>query len=403
MTEAVTINFNASHAQARRASAEGRHLTARTGMHEVWWSMVQSLLAQRERRNMLPWLTPEKSEELFEAWFRGETAELQAVWHMLERYDETLHIVLRARLGAIEDMNWSVTVDADAVGADAARQQLADAQKDYLNAVLGNVENLRQALRHLAMADFRGVAAVEVTGSEAHMRWEVIEPWLLCHPVANGPWMYNANADPHPYAPEYLDAESVILREAEPINLPAMFLIVAKRHGIMAWDAFLDKFGIPSVFLETPPNTTEEQASAYDDLMLALIGEGSGTIPAGAKFHTVETNKDSTDAFERRAKACDQGIIILGTGGLLTITTEAGSGTLAGNAHADSFARLCAATARDISEAVNYQFCRRKLAEKFPGQPILVAFELAPEKEDDRAAQAQMLATLAGAGFKPSA
>ena len=403
MTEAVTINFNASHAQARRASAEGRHLTARTGMHEAWWSMVQSLLAQRERRNMLPWLTPEKSEELFEAWFRGETAELQAVWHMLERYDETLHIVLRARLGAIEDMNWSVTVDASAVGDNAARQQLADAQKDYLNAVLGNVENLRQALRHLAMADFRGVAAVEVTGSEAHMRWEVIEPWLLCHPVANGPWMYNANADPHPYAPEHLDAESVILREAEPINLTAMFLIVAKRHGILAWDAFLDKFGIPSVFLETPPNTTEEQAAAYDALMLDLIGEGSGTIPAGAKFHTVETNKDSTDAFERRAKACDQGIIILGTGGLLTITTEAGSGTLAGNAHADSFARLCAATARDISEAVNYQFCRRRLAEKFPGQPILVAFELAPEKEDDRAAQAQMLATLAGAGFKPSA
>ena len=38
-----------------------------------------------------------------------------------------------------------------------------------------------------------------------------------------------------------------------------------------------------------------------------------------------------------------------------------------------------------------------------PDSPQLAAFSLSPEKEDDRAAQAQIIATLSSAGFRPSA
>ena len=268
---------------------------------------------------------------------------------------------------------------------------------------LSDVENLTEAISALGKADFTGVAALEITGDMKRMRWEVINPWHLCRPSIHAPWMYNANADPVPIAPEMLEAESVILREALPMHLPAMFLIVAKRHGVQAWDAFLDKFGIPAAFFETPPGATEEEAMEFDATVQKLIGEGSGTIPSGAKLHTFETARDNTQTFEARARWCDDALLQLILGGKLTMTTEAGSGTLAGNAHQESFERLCAATARSISECINRQFCRRILREAFPDQPQLALFDLSAQKQEDLSARAQLIATLSSAGFRPSA
>ncbi len=79
------------------------------------------------------------------------------------------------------------------------------------------------------------------------------------------------------------------------------------------------------------------------------------------------------------------------------------SGTLAGNAHSESFSRLCAASARSISAAINRQFLRPALEEAYPHAPILVRFELAPEPVDDRLQLAQLLGAVNSAGFRPSA
>ncbi len=325
------------------------------------------------------------------------------------------------------------------------------------------IERLRvylrpEALTHLGMADFRGVAALEIVGdlrstiydlrfanngeptlageSEAQatataralgaaipqpeaaersnrqstivnrkssMRWEVIEPWNLCRPVRRGPWYYNAEATSTPTRPEELDPAAVIIREAQPIDLPAMFLICAKYLSVHAWDAFLEVFGIPNIFLEMPPATPQDKALEFDAIVQRLIGEGRGTVPSGAKFHTVETSKDNTQSFEARAKWCNEAIIQLATGGLLTVTAQSGSGTLAGNAHSDSFSRLCAASARSISAAINRQFLRPALQAAFPHSPMLVRFELAPEPVDDRLQLAQLLGAVNAAGFRPSA
>lgn len=156
---------------------------------------------------------------------------------------------------------------------------------------------------------------------------------------------------------------------------PAMFLICAKYLSVHAWDAFLEVFGIPNIFLEMPPATPEEKALEFDAVVQRLIGEGRGTIPNGAKFHTVETSKDNT---------------------------QSGSGTLAGNAHRDSFSRLCAAAARSISAAINRQFLRPALEAAFPGQPVLVKFELAPKPVDDRKQVADLLSALNSAGWMPN-
>lgn len=385
---------------AQRFGHAARHLFARTGEKVNVTGLMLDILAQREQRNELPWLTPQRAVELYEAWRRGELADVQRVWEQLEETDDTLMTVLDKRQRALADMPWAILTDAEAIGDDAERARKAELQQAYLQTVFNAVENLEEALVHLGMADFRGVAALEITGNMQRMRWEVIEPWCLARPVRRGPWLYNAKADVTYSTLEALDAERVIVREARPIDLACMFLIVDKMHAIHGWDAFLDVYGNPSIFLELPPATGEQMAKVYDALAKRIIGDGRGTVPSGSKFQTVETRQNNCDSFEKRAKWCQDAIITVATGGLLTITTESGSGTLAGNAHADSFENLVAGSAASISSAINRQFTRRLLAAAFPDDPPLAYFSLAPEPADERMQLAQLLATLKTAGWQ---
>lgn len=385
---------------AQRFSYAARHLFARTGRQVNVAGLALDILTQREQRNELPWLTPQRAVELYEAWRRGELADVQRVWEQLEETDDTLMTVLDKRQRALEDMPWAILTDAEAIGDDAERARKAELQQAYLQTVFNAVENLEEALVHLGMADFRGVAALEITGNMQRMRWEVIEPWCLARPVRRGPWMYNAKADVTFSALEEMDKERIIVREARPIDLACMFLIVDKMHAIHGWDAFLDVYGNPSIFLELPPATGEQMAKVYDALAKRIIGDGRGTVPSGSKFQTVETRQNNCDSFEKRAKWCADAIITVATGGLLTVTAESGSGTLAGSAHTDSFENLVAGSAASISATINRQFTRRLLAAAFPDDPPLAYFSLAPEPADERMQLAQLLATLKTAGWQ---
>lgn len=309
------------------------------------------------------------------------------------------HLHIAARIGGIEDLPPRIEADADAIAADPALKPLADAQAAHLRARLAAVANLQEAIAHLAMSDFRGVAALEVCGSPTLQRWEVIEPWCLIRPARRGPWLYNPTATPGAVNGEALDPARVIITEARAIDLPCMFLLCAKYHSTSGWDAFLDVFGNPSLFLELPPQTTPQMAQEYDAIVRQIIGEGRGTIPSGSKFQTVETGQNSADSFAARAEWCKKAIITLALGGTLTMMSESGTGTLAGSAHSDSLSRLITATARRISRAVDTQWAAPILRTAFPGKPILAHFTLRAEEERDTAAAASLLATLAGAGY----
>ena len=64
---------------------------------------------------------------------------------------------------------------------------------------------------------------------------------------------------------------------------------------------------------------------------------------------------------------------------------QSGSGTLAGNAHADSFEELVSGTAAAISNVVNVQWARPLLQKAFPGQRIYAYFTMAADLPEDTA------------------
>jgi phage gp29-like protein len=65
-----------------------------------------------------------------------------------------------------------------------------------------------------------------------------------------------------------------------------------------------------------------------------------------------------------------------GKGGLLTMLTEAGSGTLAGSAHSEAFRQVAQADAVLVAEALRRDFDAPLLAAAFPGWPIEAGLEI---------------------------
>lgn len=355
------------------------------------------LLRAKRTQNPLSGLNPAKVRRLYELYREGKYADVQLAWDALEEYDDMLGTVLERRQSALGEMEWDVLIDARAVGEDAAMQELAEAQQDFITRRLRGVENLSDAIKWLGMANFRRYSALEVFSMGSGERWLPIHHWLLCRPALEGAWCYNEAAETSCTRVEPIDMSAVILREvARPIDLVAMFLISAKEAAIDGWDSFLEVFGNPALFFKMPPGTSDERRDEYASIIKEISSDGAGVYPDGGEIHTVETSAANADAFSSRAEWCDKALVRRATGGLLTVLAESGSGTLAGSAHMEAFRQIAANDAISIAECINRQYVRRRLAAQFPGEPVLVYFTLTQPVINDRAATVNMLCQLAG-------
>ena len=383
-----------------------QHKDRRIRGRELHVMSGRDLAAQKRMKNPLTELTPKVVRNLYETYRKGFMADIQLNWDAIEEYDETLGTVVDRRQSALGEMDWDVRIDQRLVGDNAALQELAEQQRVYMTARFNRVGNLMEAVKWLGMANFRRATFVQVfeqPGVDEEV-WRRVPPWCISHPDHEGPWVYDEAAATYPHKADEVLMEHVIFREVErPIDLPCLALVVAKNMGITNWDGFLDTFGIPAVMVKMPPDTTDERREEFMDIAREIIGDGRGVFPDGTEINTIEATQNFANSFTERVDWCDKAMVRRATGGMLTVLAESGSGTLAGSAHMEAFRQLAANDAASVAECINRQYTRRVLAAVFPGQPALVRFDLIPPVTDDRAAQAQILATLAGAGFKPSA
>ncbi|MDD5707841.1 MAG: hypothetical protein PHR35_18130, partial [Kiritimatiellae bacterium] len=115
------------------------------------------------------------------------------------------------------------------------------------------------------------------------------------------------------------------------------------------WDCFLNVFGVPSTFIVGPPNVPSTKEAEYVAIANQLIADGRGYLPNGADLKYVNGG-GGKPPFKERLDYIDKQIILVGTGGLLTMLAETGSGTLAGGAHAETFRQVARGDAAAISE-----------------------------------------------------
>lgn len=350
--------------------------------------LVRSANRWREQYNPLRGLTLARAVALLELEDRGEMADLQWLYRAVERADADLLALVQRRAAALLEMDWNVQVvarDKRASGFDLA---LATDQAAALRAAYEGVDNIYEAVAHLALATFRGYAHCElwrgadggITHLEPVMQWNVVRDGLA------GGWRYNPEGRQTTFAalPAGMDldpANFLVVEAARPVDRVGLLKFVRGSLAEKDWDAWVEIYGLPGVIIIGPPNVPPDKEAQYESAARDVAEGGSGYLPNGASA-TPNDGPRNSSPFKERLDHLTEKLILAGTGGKLTMLsapTGLGSGT--SDAHGDVFRSIARGEARRISEAFQRRMDLDVLGRKFPGKPALAYFALAANEE----------------------
>jgi phage gp29-like protein len=356
---------------------------------------TQKSNAWRDAYNPLRGMNLGRLMSMMDAGERGEYADIQWFYHFMERSDPMVFAVMQRRRAALLACDWDIRL---AVG-EGGDEMLADEQAAVLREAYERVENLRDAVSFLFTGFFRGFGHLEKHYAPSGLvtRLEPVEQWFWVRNGMYGPWEYNQNAVSGRKRGDPIDPNNFVILDTVPIDRLLSLLYLGRTLAQKDWDSFLEIYGIPSVFLVGPPNTPAAKEAEFQTIAEALISDGRGYLPNGSDIKYVNGGGNSPP-FKDRLEYLDRQITVVGTGGLLTMLTSSGSGTLAGSAHTDTFLQIAKSDAAMLSEVMQNHFDRPLLNQFFPEQPILAYFEFAPTTGSEVSRVVTDAETLARAG-----
>mgnify|MGYP003734891557 CR=1 FL=1 len=327
----------------------------------------------RDAYNPLRGLSMPKLVSLQESGERGQYADLQWLYHYMERSDSMIASVLQRRRAALLSVDWDIreVSDGDPV--------LAQEQAELLGYVYDQIDNFRDAIAFLFSGVFRGFSHLEKHYGDSGLihRLEPVEQWFWVRDGLFGDWEYNENAVSGRYRGHPIELEDFVIFEAPPLDRILSVLYLRKNLSHKDWDSFLEVYGIPSIFLVGPPNTPASKEEEYQTIAEQIISDGRGYLPNGSDIKYV-TGGGGKPPFLDHIEYIDRQITIAATGGLLTMLTESGSGTLAGSAHSETFMQIARSDAVLLSGVLQRDIDVPILEQFFPGYPVQAYFEFAP-------------------------
>lgn len=351
--------------------------------------LVQALDTWRETYNPLRGLTMPRAVSLLESINAGELAEVMWAFDHIEQTDPDLLALVERRITAIEEMDYDIRMASEEKKGKRWDKALAEDQRAFLAETYEQVDNLNEAVAHMAMATFRKFAFcqahTDAGGLPLHL--ECLDQWNFARRGRRGPWYWNP------------EAQSVDWnRLGEPLDMAKDWLIVREvprfvdRYGMVKyvranlsekdWDGFVEVFGFNQTIVILPPDVGQDKLPEYLAAAQAVSEGGEGALPGGSTVVFPNATR-GLQPFRPRLEWLQQQLILAGTGGLLTMLAESGSGTLAGGAHSDTFKTLARAEAKRISEVFQRLIDRRLLADQFPDKPHLAYFQIAANEEQD--------------------
>jgi len=194
-----------------------------------------------------------------------------------------------------------------------------------------------------------------------------------------GEWKYNREARSGEDGGEPVERGNFVAVEA-PMALDRILAVQYLRRNLALrdWSSYLDVYGLPSVFFVLPTGVTKtEDVAKFQTIIEELVKDGRGCLPNGTEVKYVDGGgPGSKPPFRDHLDYLDKQITLLGTGGLLTMLAESGSGTLAGSAHQQAFDQVAKGDAVLVSEALQRDFDKPLLDAAFPGWPVEAGFAL---------------------------
>lgn len=338
----------------------------------------------------------------FEEADQGRFTHVMWMARRMARRDGVIRACLKRIDSTIMKLEWRVKIMGQL--PEGVTQAQATEQQLYLKQRYEQLENLKAAYGFLARADFAGFAHLEKHyNAEGQVtRLEPVPQWHWCRQSLYGPWLYNPSARPWPNLnslKEIDERDFVIMEESEPWLEIALVSGLDRNQLRRDLRGYCARYGIPNTFFIAGSGATEDDMDSLNGIASGMVADGTGVLPPGATVETAESSSKG-EIFDAADKAYKSEIVMAATGGLLTMLTESGSGTLAGGAHSDSWHELVSGLAARISEVFQDQMDKAWLAERFPGQPVAVYFALDfPEAPKDVAAVVESVTKLKTAGF----
>lgn len=369
---------------------------------------ISELDSARTMYNTLRQLTIQRAVSMLDEGETGIYTRLAQTMRRIEKRWSVMIGLLANREGALLEMDWDIrTVPEDQLPPGATKQ-MAEDQAVALRAAYEQIENLREAIKFLHLASFRGFAHLQKTlsngdatvGAEGIVRLEPVFQWHMIREGLYGEWRFDQNLTGSFQSSEPFDQKIMIFREAErPIGEVALIAYIYEMLGRKDWAGFVEIFGIPDIFFVMPQNAGKDDMLAWQAQFEAMIGAGKGLLPNGSDIKTAGGDIRGTNPFSEFVKFQREDVVLAGTGGKLTMMSESGSGTLAGGAQADVFKRIASGEAREISEVFQRALDIPLLKLKFPNQPVLAWFEIAAEDAEDTKDVVENITKLASQGY----
>lgn len=325
------------------------------------------------------------AQDIFDAARRGNFATLGRVYAEIESADPTLLVVSERRGGALADLAWRMKdADGRAPGFDAG---LAKEQAAAAEGMLAGAENFGEAVEHLATAFFRGAALTQprFLTDGTLIGFANIPTEMVCYDASRDLWQLNpdlAPQDPGPGAPGLEDVAPedgmVSVARRRHIDYPALLIYIRAALGERHWARFVDRFGLPPAVLTMPAMASKEEEAKFLQAAKAAADGRTVALPNGSGV-TYAADARGVNPFSEYLRHQQELVVLMATGGLLTTLAESGSGTLAGNAHLETWRQVVRKDARIVGEAIQAQLVAPWLRRKFPGRPVCSVFDFDAE------------------------
>ena len=367
--------------------------------------LVQINNRWRDAYNPLRGLTIARAVALLEQGQSGDYADLHWCYKFVEETDADVFALLDRRLSSIAEMDWTIkTVNEETNGFN---RQLADDQAGALRETYEQIDNLTEAIEHLETSAFRGFAFCQAQGTADGFRHlEILDSWNFLRDGMRGDWYWNPRADSTTAkalgdgALLNLDRDRLICLETERhIDRLGLIKFVRANLSEKDWDSFIEIFGIPLPIITGPEDVAAGDVEKYQADAEKVAAAATGYLPYGSTVSYPNAAR-SMSPFNPRLDWLSKKLILAGTGGMLTMLAEGGSGTLAGNAHTETFKSIARCRAAKISEKLQLTTDRFTLNRKFEGRPRLAYFDIAAKEEQDVGDIIEHAAKLPAAGYR---
>jgi phage gp29-like protein len=250
-----------------RHRAAGNRPAAGASLREL----VSSADRYREQYNPLRALTISRAVTLLEEAQRGEFADVMWLYRFIEMTNPTLLALVERRESALMEMDYDVKIAAEEKHPATWDEQLAEDQRATLAAAYEQVDNLYQAIAHIATATFRSYAHAQMhlDAGETIRHIEPLDQWNFLRDGLYGDWYWNpgaASRSTHALSAEQrLDPERdllIIRQRSRHVDRPGLIMYIRENLCEKDWDGFVEIYGIPSPVVIGPPDVPAEKEDA---------------------------------------------------------------------------------------------------------------------------------------------